>query len=92
MASGADWTQESVGVGPQLPRVRTPGAGAVKIPAGLDGAPPEQGAHAGPQVGGENLLPCLQPSEAEDGTDLTKPGVDSPGVFTVGSEAVAGLV
>ena len=40
----------------------------------------------------ENLLPRLQPSEAEDGHDLTKPRVDSPGVFTVGSEAVAGLV
>ena len=40
----------------------------------------------------EKFLPRHQPSEADNGPDLTKPGVNRPGVFTVGSEAVAGLV
>ena len=39
----------------------------------------------------QNLLPGLQASEADNGPYLTKPRVDSPGVFTVGSEAVTGL-
>ena len=40
----------------------------------------------------EKFLPRHQPSQTDNGPDLTKPGVDCPGVFTVGSEAVAGLV
>ena len=40
----------------------------------------------------EKFLPRHQPSQAHNGPDLTKPGVDCPGVFTVGSEAVTGLV
>ena len=40
----------------------------------------------------EKFLPRHQPSEADNGPDLTKPGVNRPGVFTVGSEAVTGLV